>query len=245
MSDNSGFINLPMKELIEIPIRELVTAQGSIALMTADYIKEIGLSRETYYRVKTSPITEMLRDSNLNYGSTSAPLVSTSGVSLHYQAFKDSSEQKVTFEEYLANNFDPVSVDDSPETYETRNITFSSQNGEKVGKISAPILSMVPIPSLLINDASLKFDIRINSVTSSEENSSGNSNTNKGSGGFFRRSKKSITGTVANNKIRNNSQQIDSHYSFQINLKQTENEGLAKLLELLGDQVNSQLQTEV
>jgi hypothetical protein len=240
MSTNSSFINLPLKELIEIPLREMVVAQGSIANMTAEYIRHVGLNREPYYKSKSAPISEDFRDEGLNYGDNK--LSSKGNLVLLFNKYRSKEgSPSIDLDTYIANNFDPATVEESPETYETRNITFSSSSGDKVSTVNAPLLSIVPIPSLLIDSATIKFDVKINSVVDEKENS----NSIESSvlpPNIFDRGNKTVTGSIATNKIKSGSQQMDSNYIFEINLKQSDNEGLNKLLELLGESVNGKTQ---
>jgi hypothetical protein len=229
---NGTLSNLPIYDLVSQPLIACTQAQGQLAGMSADFITNIGLQRETYYRVKTG-----YNDSNLTEGNGPYNKADVIG---HLTTYRegDGNENK-TYSSYLAENFEEVPVADAPVSYEVINVKFAADTGTDDGRVevTAPLLSIVPIPTLQIKEVDVNFKIELN-TSERVRNQVNTAWSFSGSGGwpFF---KFRFSGNVNTSHTRENNTSSKSNYDFHVHAGQVDTPGLTKLLDIIGDYVVS------
>jgi hypothetical protein len=137
---------------------------------------------------------------------------------------------------------------DGKDDGETRLIKFNLQrptetpNGIEMidTAVQAPFLGLVPIPSLLIEDVTIDFQMEVSATEQSKERSNGEvSSSAEVSAGFgFQKEKVSIQGKVASSKENTRSTNQTAKYQVHVRARQQEQtEGLSRLMDIMAQGV--------
>lgn len=113
-------------------------------------------------------------------------------------------------------------------------------------QLEVPVLTMVPIPFIKIAEATIDFNVKINSVTTSqskEDSSYGGSLEVNTSFSFWRfKMSAKLNATLSNQKSSSNSEEVKRDYSLNIHIKAVQEdmpEGASRLLDILQDSISS------
>lgn len=109
-------------------------------------------------------------------------------------------------------------------------------------QIQVPILTMMPIPFIRIDNADIEFNVKINSVsnTSTEEKSETKVNSSVKSSWFV---KADLSASFSNQKQSNSSEEVKKDYSLNIKVHATQDDmpaGVSRILDMLEDNIKAQ-----
>ena len=106
-------------------------------------------------------------------------------------------------------------------------------------QIQVPLLTMVPIPFIKIENADIDFNVKINSVSSQSSDSVTNTKVNSDFRyGFFARA--SINASVSNQSSRSSSEEVKKDYSLNIKVHAVQDDmpaGVSRILDMLEDSI--------
>lgn len=106
-------------------------------------------------------------------------------------------------------------------------------------QIQVPLLTMVPIPFIKIENADIEFNAKINSVSNQESSSVTDTKVNSGvSHGFWTRA--SINASVSNQSKHSNSEEVKKDYSLNIKVHAVQDDmpaGVSRILDMLEDSI--------
>lgn len=109
-------------------------------------------------------------------------------------------------------------------------------------QIQVPILTMMPIPFIKIDNADIDFNVKINSVsnTSSESKSDTKVSSNVKSNWFV---KADLSASFSNQKTSNSSEEVKKDYSLNIKVHAAQDDmpaGVSRILDMLEDTIKAQ-----
>ncbi|MCL2818055.1 MAG: DUF2589 domain-containing protein [Clostridiales bacterium] len=114
-------------------------------------------------------------------------------------------------------------------------------------KLEVPILSIVPIPYLRVEEVTIDFNAKINSIQSTEsasERSFGTSVATSGKAGFlFAKASVSMKTSIAQKSNSKSSGSVERTYSMAVHVRAVQDElpgGMEKILGILEDAIKSQ-----
>ena len=136
---------------------------------------------------------------------------------------------------------------DDPPLFKTRQVDFHfhkpmpSPDGSEITQaqvdISVPLLALVPVPALLIQDVSIEFNMEVKSSATSKS-STGAEAGFKASVGFGPFSA-SMHGSVSSHNEQTRKSDNSAKYNVKISAKQSETpEGLSRVLDMLRDTIS-------
>lgn len=106
-------------------------------------------------------------------------------------------------------------------------------------QIQVPLLTMVPIPFIKIDNAEIEFNAKINSVSSQESSSVTDTKVNSGASyGFWTRA--SINASVSNQSKHSSSEEVKKDYSLNIKVHAVQDDmpaGVSRILDMLEDSI--------
>jgi len=118
---------------------------------------------------------------------------------------------------------------------ETIGVKFQMNDGEKDVELNAPLLSIVNVPSLMVDTIDVDFQMEV-SAQQASNNSTEVSAEVKASGGFACW-KASFTGKVSHSNSSNRSSDSSAKYQVKVHGKQEKPEGLNRMLDLLNSTI--------
>ena len=165
--------------------------------------------------------------------------------------------QEVGFKKAKENDDDPMGAavveGKDSDSGEVRNVTFSYQVQDSEGelqeaKLIVPILTIVPIPFIRIDDMTIDFSFKVTEQSSTDsERKSGSSRSQtakvKASGGFFwAKASASYSGTFAssNSSVKKRSSNFESTATLDVHVHAVQDEipaGLGRILNILEDTI--------
>lgn len=109
-------------------------------------------------------------------------------------------------------------------------------------QIQVPILTMMPIPFIKIESADIDFNVKINSVstTSEESKSSSNGSTSVRNGWFV---KASLNAAFSNQKSSSSTEEVKKDYSLNVKVHAAQDDmpaGVSRILDMLEDSIKAQ-----
>lgn len=140
---------------------------------------------------------------------------------------------------------EPIYVDFQ---YEKMIIPESEEEGEEgerqkqITSLKVPLLTMVPIPYIRVDDASIDFNVKINSVqetkTSTDLTYGGNTEAHADYNGFKFKTGIKLSASISNQKKSSTSDTVTRDYSLNIHVHAKQDDmpaGVEHLLDLLSD----------
>ncbi|MCL2206509.1 MAG: DUF2589 domain-containing protein [Fibromonadales bacterium] len=103
-------------------------------------------------------------------------------------------------------------------------------------KVNAPFLGLVPLPSLLIDDVQIDFQMEVTDTTTEKSNTSAEVSTSaEASYGFFAaKAKVNIAGKVTSSRENTRSTNQTAKYQVHVSARQQQpTEGLSKLMDIM------------
>jgi len=212
--------DLPLEHIIGSPMQAAIKAQAFAARTTVEFIKEVGLK----------PVAAAdLAQTGLPPGGVADPPKgddapdgdTTKAYEARYVEFKfDRLVEEQSVQQPAAN-----AAPGTPPTVVTRHTVVPS-------RLTVPLLAIVPIPFLRINDMTINFEYSIKDIVTTESKSEMKLSTEaKGSYWFV---SASIKGSYANQSV--NKRETDQRATLKINVNAVQDrmpEGLGKVLDML------------
>lgn len=203
---------LPLEHVIGSPLVAAIKAQALAANTTVDFIKEVGLKP----RVLETGETEDELDEVT--GESGQP-----GFEARYVDFKF---DRVIEEEVVT----PPPTSAPAGTPATKTTKFSVVPS----KLTVPLLAMVPIPYIRINDMTIDFEFHIKDIDTRESTTEKKLSMNAKIGGWFY--KVNIKGSYSNRTV--NKRETDRRTTLKITVNAVQDqipEGLGKILDTLNE----------
>lgn len=109
-------------------------------------------------------------------------------------------------------------------------------------QIQVPILTMMPIPFIKIDSADIDFNVKINSVstTNDESKSSGGGSTSVKNGWFV---KAELNAAFSNQKSSSSTEEVKKDYSLNVKVHAAQDDmpaGVSRILDMLEDSIKAQ-----
>lgn len=104
--------------------------------------------------------------------------------------------------------------------------------------VQAPLISLVPIPSLLVEDVVIEFQMEVSATTASKEAKSkeGSMGVTAGFKGFGVTASVTMAGKIGSSRENTRSTNQSAKYQVRVNAKQQKpTEGLARLMDAMAD----------
>lgn len=198
--------------IIGSPLVAAIKAQALAAKTTVDFIKEVGLKPTTSEPTETGPIAPK--------GDETSGDDDRKALEARYIEFKF---DRVLEEEVVT----PPSALDQPPQKETKYSVVPS-------KLTVPVLAIVPVPYIRINDMTIDFEFQIKDVETTESTTEASVSTNAKSNGWFVRvnTKGSYSNRTANKR------ETDRRTTLKITVNAVQDqmpEGLGRVLNMLED----------
>lgn len=201
---------LPLEYIIGSPLVAAIKAQALAANMTVDFIKEVGLKSRAL-------------EADESEGDDVTGEIAEPGFEARYVDFKF---DRVTESEVVTQ----PPADAPPGTSPTKTTMYSVVPS----KLTVPLLGIVPIPYIRINDLTIDFEFQIKDIDTHESTTEKKvSNKAKVSGWFF---KVSAKGSYSNRTV--NKRETDRRTTLKITANAVQDqipEGLGRVLDILNE----------
>ncbi|MDE6591580.1 MAG: DUF2589 domain-containing protein [Oscillospiraceae bacterium] len=113
-------------------------------------------------------------------------------------------------------------------------------------KIEVPILTMMPIPFIRIDNTDIEFNVKINSVSNSESkdvsNSDVKSSSTFGYKGWGFKADTTLNASISNQKSTTNSENVKKDYSLNIKVHAVQDDipaGMSRILDILEENIST------
>jgi hypothetical protein len=204
---------LPLEHIIGAPMEAAIKAQALAAKTTVDFIKEVGL-----------------KPRGLESGETEAGLDEVSG-----ESGKPGFEAR-----YVDFKFDRLLEEEKtiPSTTAGEPPTKETVTRLVPSKLTVPLLAIVPIPYLRINDMTIDFEFQIKDVETSESTTEKKLSMKAKAGGWFY--SVNIKGSYSNRTV--NKRETDRRTTLKITVNTVQDaipEGLGRVLDMLADSIKA------
>jgi hypothetical protein len=130
-------------------------------------------------------------------------------------------------------------------------IYSEKENQKQVTNLKVPLLTMMPIPFIRIDDATIDFNVKINSIqeakTSSDLTYKGSTEATANYNGFLFKSGIKINASISNQKKSSTSDTVKRDYSLNVHVHAKQDDmpaGVERLLDLLSDATSIESYTE-
>lgn len=114
---------------------------------------------------------------------------------------------------------------------------IEGQTGKSEVEVNAPFLGLVPIPSLLIDDVQIDFQMEVTDTATSKDSSSSDVSTDASASfnfGFFGKGSVNIHGKVTSSRENTRSTNQTAKYQVHVSARQQRpTEGLSKLMDIM------------
>lgn len=111
-------------------------------------------------------------------------------------------------------------------------------------QIDVPILTMMPIPFIKIDNTDIEFNVKINSVSNSKSSESSNSdvksNSSFGYKGWGFKASTSLNASISNQKSTSSSEDVKKDYSLNIKVHAVQDDmpsGMSRILDILEESI--------
>lgn len=205
--------SLPLEFIIGAPLKAAIEAQALAALTTIDFIKEVGLKPSTTDSAETGPLAP-IDDEGDDDGN---PL------QVRYVEFKFDR----VLEEQVSTPGDPNVDPPIPPGSITKFRVVPS-------KLTVPLLAIIPIPYIRINDMTIDFEFKINDVVTTQRKSQRRITAKTSAKAWF--VKTSIKGSYTSSSSRKRTTDQTATLRIQVNAVQDAMpEGLGRILDMLNE----------
>lgn len=199
---------LPLEHVIGTPLVAAIKAQALAANTTVDFIKDVGL------KPRTLEAGENENDLDTTSGEAGKP-----GYEARYVDFK--------FDRVLEERTEIPGTPPAPPTYETKYSVVPS-------KLTVPLLAMVPVPYIRVNDMTIDFEFQIKDMVTRESTTEKKISTKARVGGWFY--KVTIKGAYSNRTV--NKRETDRRTTLKVTVNAVQDqipEGLGRVLDMLNE----------
>lgn len=121
---------------------------------------------------------------------------------------------------------------------------------KQVTNLKVPLLTMVPIPYIRVDDASIDFNVKINSVQETKSSTdltySGSVDANANYNGFRFKTGIKLSASISNQKKSSTSDNVTRDYSLAVHVHAKQDDmpaGVERLLDILSDASTSETKT--
>ena len=135
-----------------------------------------------------------------------------------------------------------IQPDKEKMTEEQKKEGGQEENSKQITHLKVPLLTMVPIPYIRVDDATIDFNVKINSVqetkTSSNLTYGGNMEAHAGYNGFRFKTGIKLSASISNQKKSSTSDNVKRDYSLNVHVHAKQDDmpaGVERLLDLLSD----------
>lgn len=201
---------LPLEHIVGSPLVAAIKAQALAAQTTVDFIKEVGLKPR---KLATGETVDELDEVSGETGEQ--------GFEARYVDF---TFDRVLEEEVLIPPASTAPAGTPP--------TKSTKYNLVPSKLTVPLLAIVPIPYIRINDMTIDFEFQIKDVITSESTTEKKVSTKARVGGWFY--KVNVKGSYSNRNV--NKRQTDRRTTLKITVNAVQDEmpeGLSRVLDTL------------
>ena len=142
------------------------------------------------------------------------------------------AEGQISLAQTTASFITDVGMDDKGNT---KSVTFQYEDGTEHVALNVPLLSIINIPSLCVDEIDINFNMEVQtqSSTKSSTDSSAKVNASVGFGCW----KASFEGKVSHHSESNRSSDTSAKYTVAVKGKQEKPEGLMKVLDMLNGSI--------
>ena len=120
----------------------------------------------------------------------------------------------------------------------TKSVAFKYEDGSEAVALDVPLLSIINIPSLCVDEIDINFDMEVSTQTASK--SSTDSSAELSVKGGFGCWSASFTGKVSHHSENSRKSDTSAKYSIAVKGKQEKPEGLMKVLDMLNNSIGKQ-----
>ena len=222
------FQGLPMSELIGGPLMAVCEAQTNLAKSTALYIKEIGLQELPVMDSSSPPQPLTVPDPSDSSKTIPVTELKTRQVDFSYKQPMESLETGTDGEPLKRDASGARSTDDAA--------TPTGTLSQSEVSVSAPLLAILPIPALLIQDVEVEFNMEVKSsaTNKSSQDASASTSASFGWGPFSA----SVQGSISSHKEQTRKSDNSAKYHVKVTAKQADTpEGLSKILDMLSKSI--------
>ena len=117
----------------------------------------------------------------------------------------------------------------------TKSVAFKYEDGSEAVALDVPLLSIINIPSLCVDEIDINFDMEVSTQTASK--SSTDSSAELSVKGGFGCWSASFTGKVSHHSENSRKSDTSAKYSIAVKGKQEKPEGLMKVLDMLNNSI--------
>ena len=117
----------------------------------------------------------------------------------------------------------------------TKSVTFNYDDGSEEVKLDVPLLSIINIPSLCVDEIDVNFNMEVSTQSSSKSSTDTSATVNASCG--FACWKASFEGKVSHHSESNRSSDTSAKYTIAVKGKQEKPEGLMKVLDMLNSSI--------
>lgn len=162
--------------------------------------------------------------------------------------FEKGNEAEIKKPVYIDFQYEKAFTPEASETTETQK--QEAETLRQVTNLKVPLLTMVPIPYIRIDDATIDFNVKINSVQETKSSSDltygGSVDTNASYNGFRFKTGIKLSASISNQKKSSTSDNVTRDYSLAVHVHAKQDDmpaGVERLLDLLSDASTSETHT--
>tara|TARA_Y100001938_G_C8082526_1_gene430003 strand:+ start:159 stop:701 length:543 start_codon:yes stop_codon:yes gene_type:complete len=117
----------------------------------------------------------------------------------------------------------------------TKSVKFNYEDGSESVALDVPLLSIINIPSLCVDEIDINFDMEVSTQSSSKSSTDSSAKVNASVGwGCW---KASFEGKVSHHSENSRSSDTSAKYTIAVKGKQEKPEGLMKVLDMLNNSI--------
>jgi hypothetical protein len=120
----------------------------------------------------------------------------------------------------------------------TKSVAFKYEDGSESVALDVPLLSIINIPSLCVDEIDVNFEMEVSTQTASKSSTDSSAELNVKAGwGCW---SASFTGKVSHHSENSRKSDTSAKYSVSVKGKQEKPEGLMKVLDMLNNSIGKQ-----
>ena len=117
----------------------------------------------------------------------------------------------------------------------TKSVTFNYEDGTEKVELDVPLLSIINIPSLCVDEIDINFDMEVSTQTASKSSTDSSATASASVG--FGCWKASFEGKVSHHSENSRKSDTSAKYTVAVKGKQEKPEGLMKVLDMLNSSI--------
>ena len=120
----------------------------------------------------------------------------------------------------------------------TKSVSFKYEDGSEAVALDVPLLSIINIPSLCVDEIDINFDMEVSTQTASKSSTDSSAELSVKAG--FGCWSASFTGKVSHHSENSRKSDTSAKYTVAVKGKQEKPEGLMKVLDMLNNSIGKQ-----